>query len=409
MSPTYRDALGAAQTRIAALEAELAEGADGPRAPATLPSDSALPIPAPDLPKTNDSPKSSLLGGYLVCSILVFWGLLIHASVASDHTPTTIRIPVERVEHRYGVAAHASPLARAALLYGRGADRPMELVTLFRGKSERLRLGAVNPATLEVVWMTDPFPFADAAADVQVAGTGRYLGVASRDTVYSVDTTTHGEVLHHAFDTDVRFICPLPNEMELAVQTGASMTILHLTSGQIRNATREESQRCELAPSSQERLGVWKATKEEAAAARRSRTPGVEPNGRLQEMGDYGLLPCLPRKGTGDLLVMLDRSNGSLRWEGPALAPNDGLLGGHRTTSILTRALVLTHYVTSTGDLRLVARDVRDGRLAWKTTVPGASMDDLVAEDDKIYALADGAIHRLDLATGHEDLAVGSW
>jgi hypothetical protein len=39
----------------------------------------------------------------------------------------------------------------------------------------------------------------------------------------------------------------------------------------------------------------------------------------------------------------------------------------------------------------------------------GAFVGTVGAEDDKIYALADGAIHGVDLATGHEDLAVGSW
>jgi hypothetical protein len=160
--------------------------------------------------------------------------------------------------------------------------------------------------------MPRTFTFDSAVADVHLAGLGRYVGVASGDTVYSVDTMTHGEVFHHAFDSEVLFVCPLPNEIELAVQTlavqtGVSMRILHLTSGQVRDATPQDTKQCERSIPSQGRLGLWKPTKEDVAAARRSKTAGLKPNGPMSESGDYRLLPCLPREGTGDILLMLDR------------------------------------------------------------------------------------------------------
>ena len=417
MSSTYRDALGAAQTRIAALELALAEGAKPNVAPATVPAASAPRVPAlADLANANantnanaSAPRkqSSLLAGFFACSIVVFWGLLTHATVVPDClTTTTIEVPTEPHALHYEVTAYAS--ATAHPFFASRTSGQTELVGIFRNESEQLSLGAVNPTSLKIAWMTDPFTFDSAVADVHLAGIGRYVGVASGDTVYSVDTRTHSKVFQHAFDSEVLFVCPLPNEIELAVQTGVSMTILHLTSGEVRDATPQDTKQCERSISIQEGLDLWKPTKEDVAAARRSKTAGLKPKVPMSESGEYRLLPCLPREGTGDILLMLGRSDDSFRWQAPALAPNDGTLG-NRTTSLLTKTHVLTRYVTSTGDLRLVARDVRDGRLAWKTTVPGASMDDLVAEDDKIYALADGAIHRLDLATGHEDLAVGSW
>jgi len=418
MSSTYRDALGAAQTRIAALELALAEGAKANVAPATVSAASAPRVPAlPDLPDLTNAnananasaprKQSSLLAGFFACSIVVCWGLLTHATVVPDRlTMTTIEVPTEPNAIHYGVTAYASPKAHP--FFASRASVQAELVGLFRSESGLVSLGAVNPTSLKIAWMTKPFTFDSAVADVHMAGIGRYVGVASGDTVYSVDTMTHSKVFQHAFDSEVLFVCPLPNGIELAVQTGVSMTILHLTSGEVRDATPQDTKQCERSISIQEGLDLWKPTKEDVAAARHSKAGGLKPKVPMSESGEYRLLPCLPREGTGDILLMLGRSDDSFRWQAPALAPNDGILG-NRATSLLTKTHVLTRYVTSTGDLRLVARDVRDGRLAWKTTVPGASMDDLVAEDDKLYALADGTIHRLDLTTGREELVVGSW
>jgi outer membrane protein assembly factor BamB len=98
-----------------------------------------------------------------------------------------------------------------------------------------------------------------------------------------------------------------------------------------------------------------------------------------------------------------DRKTRKVAWEGPLSAPGDRLhVGGDR--DVVEGGMLFLTYQLVSGPMRLVARDVKTGELAWAEELPDTEeasiLSSLSASQDRVYTVVDATLYVHAMTSG---------